>query len=40
MSSLFDRLNNKYLVTTMAGHAFAAACLLATLYVLTEGMIW
>jgi len=40
MSSLFHSLRDRYFVTNAVAHAFAAACLLATLYVLTEGLIW
>lgn len=40
MSSLLHSIRDRYFVTTAVAHAFAAACLFATLYVLTGGLIW
>jgi hypothetical protein len=40
MSSLFDRINNRYLITTTVSHLCVAASLITALYLLTEGWVW
>lgn len=40
MSSLFDRLNDRYFISTTASHIFLAAGLIATLYLLTGEWVW
>lgn len=40
MSSLFDRLNDRYFITTTVSHVFVAAGAITTLYLLMGEWVW